>query len=98
MNFCSWKHPPVYKARRNGDKEESGCLKVEESRPELSKTRETRNEEEIQDKRVQGWKRISLNPYINASWLTHKLYIKQGYIQKYPCKATPTVFKVRAEI
>lgn len=43
-----WKYPPVYKDM-NGAKKKVAVLKVEESRPELSKTRELENEEEIQD-------------------------------------------------
>lgn len=47
-----WKHPPVYKARRNGDKEESGCLKKLRSQGlNSAKPEKLENEEEIQDKR-----------------------------------------------
>ena len=42
-----WRHPPVYKARRNGDKEESGCLKgLNSAKPERLENKETQDKRE----------------------------------------------------
>lgn len=46
-----WRHPPVYKAHRNRDKEESGCLKRLSPQGLNSVKPEKLENEEIQDER-----------------------------------------------